>query len=188
MPAANRTMSDPTTGSGSGQLYDVNEVRCACLQRRSCSRGGWQARGGGPLHLGHRVCNASKQASKQGVAAPCTWGIASATHARKQGVAADTAPLDRPPAPHPAPPDVVPNPQLDVYDFFNYYPSLALAIAALCLFALAAAAVGWLTERRRRYRFLHTMTATGLLEAGGYAALIYCIEQSGKGSIFTACE
>lgn len=28
--------------------------------------------------------------------------------------------------------------------------------------------------------------ATGLLEAGGYAALIYCIQQSGKSSIFNA--
>lgn len=47
---------------------------------------------------------------------------------------------------------------LDIYDFFSYYPSLALAITALCLFFAAAALVGFLTERRKVYRFVHCIT------------------------------
>ena len=128
--------------------------------------------------------------------------------------------------------------QLNAFDFFNYWPSLALAIIALVLFTLAAVVVGIMTERRRLYRcggwhgwsavqlsatsgswpaarttkqarhqpallqhpspthlpsyspcrFMHTISITGLLEAGGYAALIYCIEQSGKASIYNSCE
>lgn len=77
--------------------------------------------------------------------------------------------------------------ELGVEEFFNYHPSLALAIVALCLFVLGAAVLGYLTEKYKR-RFVHTLTATGLLEAAGYAALIYCTVQSGKSSIFVACE
>lgn len=43
-------------------------------------------------------------------------------------------------------------------DFFNYWPSLALAITALCLFTVAAAVIGFMTERRKVYRFVHCIT------------------------------
>lgn len=62
------------------------------------------------------------------------------------------------PATTPSPfPPLPPSPFLQ-YDFFNYYPSLALAITALCLFTVAAAIVGVLTERRKTYRFMHCIT------------------------------
>lgn len=43
-------------------------------------------------------------------------------------------------------------------DFFNYWPSLALAITALCLYAVAAVVIGFMTERRKVYRFVHCIT------------------------------
>ena len=43
-----------------------------------------------------------------------------------------------------------------------------------------------MTERRKAYRFVHTVTATGLFEAAGYAALIYAIQQTGKSNVFNA--
>jgi len=47
---------------------------------------------------------------------------------------------------------------LTIYEFFEYWPSLALACTALALFTLGAVVVGWLTERRRNYRFVHCIT------------------------------
>ncbi|KAL4430757.1 hypothetical protein ABPG75_006013 [Micractinium tetrahymenae] len=76
--------------------------------------------------------------------------------------------------------------ELLIYDFFKYWPSLALACIALSLYTVAAVIVGYLTERRKAHRFVHTVTATGLVEAAGYAALIYAIERSGKSSVFSA--
>lgn len=76
--------------------------------------------------------------------------------------------------------------ELLIYDFFEYWPSLALACIALSLYTVASIIVAILTERRKAHRFLHTITATGLIEAAGYAALIYAIERSGKGSVFNA--
>lgn len=62
--------------------------------------------------------------------------------------------------------------ELTVYDFFNYYPSLALACIALSLFTVAAVVIGVMTERRKTYRFMHLFTLTGLLEAGGCESLL----------------
>lgn len=76
--------------------------------------------------------------------------------------------------------------ELDVESFFGYWPSLALACTALALFTVAGLVVGTITELTKRYRFTHAMTVTGLLEAAGYAAMIYCIQRSGKSDIFTA--
>ncbi len=47
--------------------------------------------------------------------------------------------------------------ELVIYDFFNYWPSLALAATALSLFVAAAIVVAVQTERSRR-RFMHTIT------------------------------
>ena len=50
----------------------------------------------------------------------------------------------------------------------------------------AAAVIGVMTERRKAYRFMHTVTVTGLFEAAGYSALIYAIQQTGRSNIFNA--
>lgn len=43
-------------------------------------------------------------------------------------------------------------------EFFEYWPSLALACIALSLYTVIAVIVGWLTERRKAYRFVHLIT------------------------------
>ncbi|GAB4814621.1 hypothetical protein N2152v2_001667 [Parachlorella kessleri] len=74
---------------------------------------------------------------------------------------------------------------LVITDFFDYSPSLALAAIALSLYTLAALVIGYQTHRSKR-KYLHTMAFTGLLEAGGYAALIAAIKLSGKSDIYGA--
>lgn len=66
-----------------------------------------------------------------------------------------------------------------VTDFFRYQPSTALAATALALFAAAALVVGVQTARSG-WHFLYLVTLTSLLEAGGYAGVLYCIAQSGR--------
>ncbi|KAI7846449.1 hypothetical protein COHA_000060 [Chlorella ohadii] len=72
---------------------------------------------------------------------------------------------------------------LEVDDYFKYTPSLAAAAVALALFAAAAVVVAVQTEMYK-WRYMHTMTLTGLCEAAGYACVIYCIKQSGQASLF----
>ncbi|EFN59060.1 hypothetical protein CHLNCDRAFT_137777 [Chlorella variabilis] len=76
--------------------------------------------------------------------------------------------------------------ELTIYDFFEYWPTMGLAATALALYAVIALVVGLMTEKRRSYRFVHLITVTCLCEAGGYAALVYAIDQSGKTSVFNA--
>lgn len=75
---------------------------------------------------------------------------------------------------------------LTAYVFYGYDPSLGQAIIAITLFTAAAAVIAFLLERAKAHRFMHTMSATGLFEAAGYGAMIYCIAQSGKSDIFGA--
>eukprot|EP00887_Chlorella_sp_A99_P007299 scaffold2.g7299.t1 len=75
---------------------------------------------------------------------------------------------------------------LTAYVFYGYDPSLGQAIIAITLFTAAAAVIAFLVERAKAHRFMHTMSATGLFEAAGYGAMIYCIAQSGKSDIFGA--
>ncbi|KAL4443301.1 hypothetical protein ABPG75_011038 [Micractinium tetrahymenae] len=75
---------------------------------------------------------------------------------------------------------------LDAFDFYTYWPSLALAIVAFSLFGLGGLVVGGMTLWRRLYRFMHIVSLVALIEMAGYACLIYSIERSGKGDIFNA--
>ncbi|KAL4423415.1 hypothetical protein ABPG77_009993 [Micractinium sp. CCAP 211/92] len=75
---------------------------------------------------------------------------------------------------------------LDVYAFYKYWPSLALAIVALSLFGVGGLVVGGMTQWRGVYRFMHIITLVALFEMAGYACLIYSIVQSGKGDVFNA--
>lgn len=75
---------------------------------------------------------------------------------------------------------------LEVFAFYKYWPSLALAIVALSLFGLGGAVVGGMTLWRGVHRFMHIITAVALLEMAGYACLVYSIVQSGKGDLFNA--
>ncbi|PRW50903.1 hypothetical protein C2E21_5428 [Chlorella sorokiniana] len=72
---------------------------------------------------------------------------------------------------------------LEVEAYFKYTPSLAAAAAALALFAFAALVVAVQTELFG-WRYMHTVTLTGLCEAAGYACVIYCIKQSGRANLF----
>ncbi|KAL4437347.1 hypothetical protein ABPG75_004486 [Micractinium tetrahymenae] len=68
-------------------------------------------------------------------------------------------------------------------DLYDYEPSLAAAATAVALFGLGGIAVCVLTLLRR-YRYVHLVTATAVLEAVGYAAMVVCVKRSSRGSIF----
>lgn len=74
---------------------------------------------------------------------------------------------------------------LVAYDFFKYTPSTALAAIALALYAVAAAVVGCQTWKSG-WRYIHTVTITGLIEAAGYSAMLATIQLSGKTNIYGA--
>ena len=48
--------------------------------------------------------------------------------------------------------------ELTIYDFFKYWPSLAMACVALSLYVLGAGIIAWMIERRKAYRFVHCIT------------------------------
>ena len=72
------------------------------------------------------------------------------------------------------------------YDFFGYNPSLALAGTALALYLLAAVAVFFQNRlaKNPNAKYMVLITTTALIEAGGYAALVWLINNSGKGNIY----
>ncbi len=48
--------------------------------------------------------------------------------------------------------------ELTVEDFFEYTPELGLACTALALYTIMALVIGYRTERRKGYRFMHLLT------------------------------
>ena len=77
--------------------------------------------------------------------------------------------------------------RLTVTDYYDYLPSTALCCVALAMFAAAGLASLVVTEWRRPPRRAgHLVTLTALCEAGGYAAMLFCILRSGTTSLFGA--
>ena len=60
----------------------------------------------------------------------------------------------------------------DVISYFEFYPSNALSITALCLFTVVSLTVFAMTIKTRQW-FMVIATIVGLLEAAGYACRIY---------------
>lgn len=78
--------------------------------------------------------------------------------------------------------------KLDAYEFFGYWPSLALASIALTLYILGALVTGLqgFLAKHRYARHMYLVTLTGMTEAGGYVALVWLIENSGETNIYGA--
>ena len=76
---------------------------------------------------------------------------------------------------------------LTVDEFFGYTPSLALAYTAMALFVLAAIIVAGQVLYHKNARYMWTVAVTGILEAGGYAAMVYITKKSGQTDIYGGC-
>jgi hypothetical protein len=76
--------------------------------------------------------------------------------------------------------------------FFGYVPSLALAATAMGLFLLAGITVGaqsGVYNGRRGgspARYTYLLSFSGLCEACGYAAIVFCAQRSGEANIYGA--
>lgn len=67
-----------------------------------------------------------------------------------------------------------------IYDYFEFYPSKAVAIVALALFALASLGILAQTIRSRAW-FMLIAVVVGLLEAGGFACRIAMLSHPIRG-------
>lgn len=75
---------------------------------------------------------------------------------------------------------------LTVYDYFGYNPSTALASTAIALYGAATILVALLIFVYRHARYVHLVTVTGLMEAGGYIGLLWMILNTGETNLFSA--
>lgn len=73
-------------------------------------------------------------------------------------------------------------------DFYGYWPSTALAAIALSLYLIAAIIVAAQIFRAKNKNacYMHLVTITGLIEAAGYAAILWLVNNSGKTNIYGA--
>jgi hypothetical protein len=73
-------------------------------------------------------------------------------------------------------------------DFYGFWPSTALASTALALFLMAGliVAVQIFKSKNKNARYMQLVTITGFIEAGGYASILWLINNSGKTSIYAA--
>ena len=69
----------------------------------------------------------------------------------------------------------------DVIDYFNFYPSLALSIVGLVLFAIGALSVFAMTVRTRQW-YMVIASIVGLMEMGGFACRIKMLNQAVYGA------
>ncbi|KAL4520966.1 hypothetical protein Ndes2437A_g04916 [Nannochloris sp. 'desiccata'] len=71
-------------------------------------------------------------------------------------------------------------------DFYGYWPSTALASIALALFLIAGLTVEFqiFKAKNRNARYMHLVGITGFIEAAGYVAILWLIDNSGKTNIY----
>ena len=68
-----------------------------------------------------------------------------------------------------------------VFDYFNFYPSLALSIVGLVLFAIAALTVLAMTIKTRQW-YMVIASIVGFMEMGGYACRIKMLQATVYGA------